>query len=410
MKKLYKQLMKTSALICLLILGTGNAWGAKIWNGYNSNNLSLSPSSNTWTQLGSTTGIYIQGTRYTDRSTKYLMMESGMKIKNDNTYDGIVLLRFQYFDNGKGWGHPVDLTITTESAVWNPTITVNKKNNSTYTSSYSNGILLKMEKGKEYTITYSNTQNEKCLCLRHVAINPESDLKIFNDTEENSTLQSTIIADGDKLIQINRTLQGGIWNTFCLPFSQFGSLLRLSGQLDCDAVYRLDSFDGNTITFKRETIIADGYPYLIKPKHTIDNPLFFCNSTTYKQNTTESNNGLSFVPTFNPTNIYTTGDENSTKFYLNTSGNLVYPTSDEGNNGKIKGFRAYFEWTGGSSGVKDMTFVFDDSETTGIKTVEHDIFGENGRVYSIDGRYMGDSTDNLSRGIYIQNGRKFVVK
>ncbi|MBQ6085011.1 MAG: hypothetical protein IJK94_00745 [Bacteroidaceae bacterium] len=118
---------------------------------------------------------------------------------------------------------------------------------------------------------------------------------------------------------------------------------------------------------------------------------------------------MSFVPTFKPTDIYTTGDENSTKFYLNNDGYLVYPTSNAGNNGKIKGFRAYFEWAGGGS-VKDMTFVFDDSETTGIKTIEHDIFGENGRVYSIDGRYMGDSTDNLSRGIYIQNGRKFVVK
>ena len=36
MVKLYKQLMKTSALICLLILGTGNAWGESIWRGYSS--------------------------------------------------------------------------------------------------------------------------------------------------------------------------------------------------------------------------------------------------------------------------------------------------------------------------------------------------------------------------------------
>lgn len=407
MKKLYKQLMKTSALICLLILGTGNAWGATSWNGYNSNSLSLSPSLTTWVQLGST-GIYIQGTRYTVYTKKWLQMASGMKIKNSNDYDGIVLLRFQYYENGN-FGSSGDLTITGGSEGWNPTITVNTKASSSYTSSSSNCILLKMEKGEEYTITYTNTN--KCLCLRHVTIYQESELKTFKDTEENTNLQSTIEASGNKVIQINRTLIKDKWNTFCLPFEQYSAnnALSLSGQLDCDAVYRLDSFDGNTITFKRTTIIADGYPYLIKPKHTIDNPLFFCSTTTYKQNTTESNNGLSFVPTFKPTDIYTTGDENSTKFYLNNDGYLVYPTSNAGNNGKIKGFRAYFEWAGGGS-VKDMTFVFDDSETTGIKTIEHDIFGENGRVYSIDGRYMGDSTDNLSRGIYIQNGRKFVVK
>ena len=389
MKKLYKQLMKTSALICLFLLVGSNAWGATSWNGYNNtypDYLTLSPSSKTWVQLGST-GIYIQGTRYTTKSKRYLMMESGMKIKNDNNYDGIVLLRFQYYyDTRTDWGHPVDLTITTESAVWNPTITVNEKNNSSYTGSFSNGILLKMEKGKEYTITYSNTQNEKCLCLRYVTIYQESELKTFKDTEENTNLQSTIEASGNKVIQINRTLIKDKWNTFCLPFEQYSEFnaLSLSGQLDCDAVYRLDSFDGNTITFKRTTFIADGYPYLIKPKHTIDNPLFFCNTTTYNQNTTESNNGLSFVPTFKPTDIYTTGDENSTKFYLNNDGYLVYPKSDTGNNGKIKGFRAYFEWTGtGGGSVKDLNFVFDDSETTGIKTIEHDIFGENGRKFVV---------------------------
>ena len=74
----------------------------------------------------------------------------------------------------------------------------------------------------------------------------------------------------------------------------------------------------------------------------------------------------------------------------------------------MKGFRAYFEWTGGGS-VKDMNFIFDDT-ATGIITVENDIFQENARIYSVDGRYISNSKENLSRGIYIQNGRKFIVK
>ncbi|MDO4160294.1 MAG: hypothetical protein Q4D41_07550 [Prevotellaceae bacterium] len=32
------------------------------------------------------------------------------------------------------------------------------------------------------------------------------------------------------------------------------------------------------------------------------------------------------------------------------------------------------------------------------------------KVYSIDGRYVGNTTDNLSKGLYIMNGKKFVVK
>ena len=92
-------------------------------------------------------------------------------------------------------------------------------------------------------------------------------------------------------------------------------------------------------------------------------------------------------------------------YFLSSDGtSLFYPESRE--KGTIKGFRAYFELPDGAS-VKALSF---DDDATGIITVEKDIFNEYGNVYSIDGHLVGNFRENLTRGIYIQNGRKFIVK
>lgn len=60
-----------------------------------------------------------------------------------------------------------------------------------------------------------------------------------------------------------------------------------------------------------------------------------------------------------------------------------------------------------------ITFEYSDSNTesnTAISTVGAD--GENVevKVYDLQGRYLGSSTDNLPRGLYIVNGVKTIIK
>lgn len=43
---------------------------------------------------------------------------------------------------------------------------------------------------------------------------------------------------------------------------------------------------------------------------------------------------------------------------------------------------------------------------TGIKTINQSAEALQGRIYSIDGRYLGNDLDNLEKGIYIINGKK----
>ncbi len=48
---------------------------------------------------------------------------------------------------------------------------------------------------------------------------------------------------------------------------------------------------------------------------------------------------------------------------------------------------------------------------TGIQGVTSTKVAETtGRIYSVDGRFVGTNRDNLSKGMYIMDGQKFIVK
>jgi hypothetical protein len=407
MKKLYKQLMKTSALVCLFILGTGNAWASTTWTKSTTVtfNNEWNAIGNTNVQIKSVTGLSYKSSTGITVAWKSPKAEAKFKKDNSTKY---VAFTLKAGANGK------TLTITGSDG---------------YTGSFNlttteSVLILDMQQSVEYTFSADAGFN-----ITRVEVFTEgTDYFTLDETVDNSVNKSTIstnVANNAKIsrISIKRTLKANQWNTFCVPVNVWhdnNSDPTIADVFKCNAVYEMTDYDPDhkTITFTaveqgtKGPKIPANTPVLIKPTKDVVNPLIkgaYGQYVVAPTDLTVSYNGLSFIGVYGAENIYT--DDHS-KFYLNNEGYLVYPTSNgnNGNNGKIKGFRAYFEWTGGSSGVKDMTFVFDDSETTGIKTIEHDIFGENGRVYSIDGRYMGDSTDNLSRGIYIQNGRKFVVK
>ena len=73
----------------------------------------------------------------------------------------------------------------------------------------------------------------------------------------------------------------------------------------------------------------------------------------------------------------------------------------------VRPFRAYYN--GSKSNSAKAAVVYDDSDivATGITTI-NGVSTANGKVYDLNGRYVGDSLDNLAPGLYIQNGRKVV--
>ena len=70
---------------------------------------------------------------------------------------------------------------------------------------------------------------------------------------------------------------------------------------------------------------------------------------------------------------------------------------------------SYILPTDGKASVVEFRVIGAD-EVTGITDVEGAAAMEAGKVYNLQGVVVGDSVENLPKGIYIRNGRKVVIK
>lgn len=104
-------------------------------------------------------------------------------------------------------------------------------------------------------------------------------------------------------------------------------------------------------------------------------------------------------------------------FFQSKNGTMkLYPYT-EGNNYGIRGFSGWFHKKDkSSSNAHELSLsLFDDSSITPIETVKEDDLNRDtsGKVYSISGVLMKNNAadlNNLSKGIYVVNGKKYVVK
>ena len=95
----------------------------------------------------------------------------------------------------------------------------------------------------------------------------------------------------------------------------------------------------------------------------------------------------------------------------------LYPYKDSQKYG-IRGFSGWFHHKTNNSNSKDSELslsLFDDSSTTPIETIKVDDLNRDtsGKVYSISGVLMKNNAadlNNLPKGIYVVNGKKYVVK
>ena len=66
-----------------------------------------------------------------------------------------------------------------------------------------------------------------------------------------------------------------------------------------------------------------------------------------------------------------------------------------------------------TSDKKDMSLVslaFTYDGTTGIDQVETTKKALQGKVFNLNGQYVGTSTEGLAKGVYIVNGKKVIIK
>ena len=222
----------------------------------------------------------------------------------------------------------------------------------------------------------------------------------------------TPVAATDVTVSLNRTLSASYYNTFCVPFDI--DLTDENSPLYGADVQEYDNVTGSILKFKAVTGTMDaGTPYLVKPAANVVNPVFTgvtvkeVESTTVSIANSESPGGnFQFKGTYNKVTLAT----DKTEQFLNTSGTFSYPSDAE--HATMKGLRAYFIIPAAviGSGAPELSISFDGGEngndnTTVIDGIEYKTV-EDGEYYNLAGQRVAQPT----KGLYIVNGRKVVVK
>lgn len=215
---------------------------------------------------------------------------------------------------------------------------------------------------------------------------------------------NTIEAYENANVTLKRTFyKDGEWNTLCLPFAVADAKTAFDGA----ELREVDTqkSNGNTIVFKEATTIEAGKPYLIKWAKTPNEVCDFVN--TFEGVTlvataapVKVNDAITFTGFYNKA----TADKLGASVAAIGAGNKLFKVTS----GEMKGFRAAFVLNPATpaAGIK----VVIDGTTTGIEDLVVDGVKANGRVYNLNGQYVGNSLNGLQPGIYIQNGKKVVVK
>lgn len=211
---------------------------------------------------------------------------------------------------------------------------------------------------------------------------------------ENS--ENNLIDDSQHDVAFFRTIKTGGWNTFCAPFNMDETqIAEYFGSGTEVAQLKEGSFTDDMLHFKLATEIVAGKAYLVWPDISADFTEKAIENVTIAATdpaTGITQAGYTFQGVFEPTELAANTD------FIVVADNKIVKTSG----GNIKGFRAYFK---GRSNARATTFVIDDTEATGIITAEGEVVMD-APVYNMQGQRVKGST----RGLYITNGKKYVVK
>lgn len=206
---------------------------------------------------------------------------------------------------------------------------------------------------------------------------------------------------------VKRTIIGGEWNTLCLPFDlteeQVKEIFGDDVQLAYFTGYEYNSEENNISLNFEEDDLSEGfsgnYPYLIKTSSDITKFSVTAEvdpDDDIEETVKTGKQKQKFIGTL----MATTVPENS----LFISGNKFYYSAGLTN---IKGLRCYFTFTDEIAPLGDGSRAIDINidGTTGINNAVRQLPND-GNYYNLKGQRV----EKPSKGVFIVNGKKVVVK
>lgn len=256
--------------------------------------------------------------------------------------------------------------------------------------------------GEAKTVTFKNTSGAQAR-VKTITVY----VSLPSEITLNETSPNTIEAKTGVNVTLNRPMKIGQWNTFCVPFSidatqvtsQFGEGTQI-------AEYSVSVDDEIAFATVQSKAIVAGKAYLVKPtKEAATEGYTFNNvNITALAPTKEKveNDAIDFRGIYNPTDI--TEDLPTKTFAAGIVGNVVKKAVNGSN---MKGFRAFFIIPEGD-GAQSSYMLKIDGTATSINSINGADVVVNAPVYNLQGQRVDGN--NLTPGIYVKAGKKFVVK
>ena len=215
---------------------------------------------------------------------------------------------------------------------------------------------------------------------------------------------NTFEGQNNVTVALKRSFVPGQWNTICLPFNVNATkMAELFGTYE---LCTLDNVQNNVMNFSAVAggAITAGQPYLLKPSTDVANPTFKGVDIVAGEPTqVDVATGWGMKGTYGVTTLATDGSN----LFIVTGGKFMKPETAE--KAVMKGMRAYFIVPSGTN-AKLLRANLDGVETSIDAIGTDDAVIVDTTVYTIQGQRVGNTLEGLPRGLYIQNGKKVLVK
>lgn len=269
--------------------------------------------------------------------------------------------------------------------------------------------------GEEYVTTISlplstakfiMTANNGVKWVSKIELTPLAAPEIETVTLDETTNNDKVVKDyAGKTVNVTlkRTISDTYLNPFCVPFDMTADqITEVFGE--GSVVSAFTSMTGKVMNFEKVATITAGQPYIVQAKKasteiSLDKvEMKFEPGSNVKQKSDELS--MSFNGIVSP---YTFKNNDGTELFLDKNGNLRYPSTVPS---QMKGMRAYFEVLDGTGNEAKVNIG------GGLSSIDKLMNGEamTGKVYNLNGQYVGNTLDGLAKGLYIMNGKKYVVK
>lgn len=260
--------------------------------------------------------------------------------------------------------------------------------------------------GSAKDVVFTNTTQARATKIIVTVEVPKAKNYTLDETKKDNVIETYENAN----VTLQRTLSKDYWNTFCVPFA-----------LDAEQVTQyfgegtqLRTYEGNCnnniVYFATVDNIEAGKPYIMKPGNAVVQNPTFEGVSMVATGLDENGNpqAVGDASTVQMKGIYNQIllKTDKTELFLGDNDLFYYPL-DNIEARTIGGLRAYFIVPQGTD-IKKLRANLDGTPTS-LNTI-FDTEESNAPVYNLQGQCVGNSLRALKSGIYIQNGKKVVVK